>query len=101
MARLRLLDTNAMIALNQGQLSVGAEDSIAISFITRLELLSWPDADETELADLRGMIDAIDTIPFSGQIEDEVIKLRSARLLKLPDAIVRSHRDQYWGRPRN
>ena len=89
MARLKVLDTNAMIAVSQGKLAVEPADvRVVISVITRIELLAWPELSEAARKDVLRMVNAVETAQITPAIEKRVVELRTARTLKLPDAIV-------------
>ncbi len=88
MARVKVFDTNAMIAVSQGVLQVQPDTHVVISVISRIELLAWPGLSAESLIQVREMLATVEVAPISGPIEDTVIELRFGRLLKLPDAIV-------------
>lgn len=88
MGQLKVFDTNAMIAVSSGILSVDNQVQVSISIITRLELLGWPQLTPAGATLIRQMIDTVQTVNISPDVEAQTILLRSAKLLKLPDAIV-------------
>src|SRR5688500_11247689 len=78
-----------MIAVMNGELNIaGSEVRVAISVITRLELLAWPELSPQERELVRDMLNSVDVLPITLDIEEKVIEIRSTRSLKLPDAIV-------------
>jgi predicted nucleic acid-binding protein len=89
MAKLKVFDTNAMIAVSQGMLIVDPlQVRVAVSVVTRIELLSWPALSVSGRAELRRMLSSVDVIEISQQIEDLAIDVRVTHRLKLPDAII-------------
>lgn len=89
MAQLKVFDTNAMIAVSKGLLSVAPHQTrVVVSIITRLELLCWPELSVNERTLVREMVDSIEVAAITQEVEDRVIEVRSSRNLKLPDAII-------------
>jgi len=89
MARLKVFDTNALIAVSQGSFDISSQDvHVVISVITRIEFLAWPNLDDLQRELARRMLNSVDTAPLTEEIEEEVIALRKQRTLKLPDAII-------------
>lgn len=90
-----LLDTNAVVALLTGNqnvlLLVQDAEWIGISIITVLEFLSFPDLAEND-RDLFGLfMERVDVISLStddDNLIEAIISMRSARQIKLPDAII-------------
>ncbi|WP_133511178.1 type II toxin-antitoxin system VapC family toxin [Candidatus Thiosymbion oneisti] len=84
-----LLDTNAVIYLQKGllleDLPIG---EYAISVITEMELLSFAGLTEDQRTWLRRFINDLDIIGIDGDVKRRAIRLRLARCLKLPDAII-------------
>jgi predicted nucleic acid-binding protein len=86
-----VLDTNILIYLSGGNKSV--EEFLAgkqpvISFITEMELLSWPSLSPKDLKMVKMMIADCKVISLNDAIRDEAISIRRRTKLKLPDAIV-------------
>ncbi len=89
MASLKIYDTNAMIAISQGiHLVDPVQVRVAISIITKIELLAWPSLSPTDRADLRRMLAPLDVINIDQTIEDYAIDIRTNCRLKLPDALI-------------
>jgi predicted nucleic acid-binding protein len=84
-----LLDTNAVIYLQQGRLfeplPVGG---YGISVITEMELLSFSGLNETQTVWLKKFIGSVATVPLDGNVKETAIRLRREHRLKLPDAII-------------
>jgi hypothetical protein len=59
-----------------------------ISFITEMEILSWPSLSEKEYKIAKAMIGECRVIQMNNAIRDEAIAIRRSTRLKLPDAIV-------------
>jgi predicted nucleic acid-binding protein len=91
-----LLDTNVVIGLLKGEAaSVALVQSancqlaeMAVSQITRLELLSFHGIDAEETRTIDDFLVNIQVLPISSKVEDQIIALRQTRKIKLPDAIV-------------
>jgi predicted nucleic acid-binding protein len=91
-----LLDTNVVIGLLKGEAaSVALVQSancqlaeMAVSQITRLELLSFHGIDAEETRTIDDFLVNIQVLAFSSKVEDQIIALRQTRKIKLPDAIV-------------
>ena len=91
-----LLDTNFVIGLLKGNEQVDRylkEHSInvsecAYSFITRIELLSYPRITESEIAAIHSRLSAMQYLPMTPAIENTTIKIRRQYALKVPDAII-------------
>jgi hypothetical protein len=86
-----LLDTNILIYLTAGNKTVEAflqGKQPIISFITEMEILSWPSLSEKEYKIAKAMIGECRVIQMNNAIRDEAIAIRRSTRLKLPDAIV-------------
>lgn len=90
-----LLDTNAIIALLQGdskliQLLQGAE-WIGISVISHLEFLAFTNLTETDKKLFQQFLPQVEVLNLSSQDEslvNQIILIRQQHRLKLPDAII-------------
>ena len=88
-----LLDTNIVIGLLKQGLDILPKSNIkpensAISQITRIELLSFPQITPEEENIIKAFINTVTVISISEVIEKETINFRRARGGKLPDAII-------------
>ncbi|WOB45250.1 type II toxin-antitoxin system VapC family toxin [Thermoleptolyngbya oregonensis NK1-22] len=91
-----LLDTNFIIGLVKGNVQVAnllQDRSInleqcAYSFITRIELLSYPTITDAEVRAITSILNAMEYLPMTQTIEDMTIKIRRQYKLKTPDAII-------------
>jgi predicted nucleic acid-binding protein len=94
MDKLFILDTNAIIDLinkKYGALDLDlfvSENRCAISFITKLELLGFPEITEKEEQNILIFLQEIPVFSTSETIENETIKIRRTTNLKIPDAII-------------
>ena len=61
---------------------------IAISIITELELLSYPNMSKKELANVEGFISLCKLINYDSYIKEITINIRKSNNLKLSDAII-------------
>ena len=91
-----LLDTNVVIGLLKGNKPAIdlAEDvqldlrRIAVSQITRMELLGFQSLDASEEDHIRRFLGCCHVILLDEQIEELAIRIRRSTGLKLPDAII-------------
>ncbi len=91
-----LLDTNIAIDFLAGEEravsfledSLKEELGIAVSQITRIELLSYPDITDEEQEKEIAFLDRIEVIPITEEVEKEAIQIRRRRRLKIPDALI-------------
>lgn len=90
-----LLDTNAIVALLQGNsnlvnLVVRAE-WVGISIISFIEFLAFPGLQDEDKSLFRQFIERIEVVPLTDantQLIESVLSLRKGQKLKLPDAII-------------
>lgn len=97
-----LLDTNAVIALLQGnnQLLKRLQDVqwIGISIITQIEFLAFSglgDEDKQLFRQFLQRIDVIELAPTQKELINLIIELRQQYRIKLPDAIIAATAVQY------
>ncbi len=85
-----LLDTNIVLYLLGGKISNKEirEGEYLVSFVTELELLSYPNISETEENSIRDFLDNIRVVNITPQIKEQTIFFRKKYKLKLPDAII-------------
>lgn len=88
-----LLDTNIVIGLLKQGLEILPKSDIkpensAISQITRIELLSFPQITLEEERVIKSFVNAVTVISVSEVVEKETISFRRVRGGKLPDAII-------------
>ncbi len=86
-----LADTNILIYLLQGNKAVtdylDGKD-VYISFVTELELLSFPQLTTDELKKINQLLSSVKIIDINTSIKKSTIELRSKHKFKLPDSIV-------------
>lgn len=92
MSRL-LLDTNAVIYFFDGMDSIATlvldqGNDVSISFITKIELLSFDTDDMSLMKNISDFIEEIEVIFIDDQIIAEKIDYRKNAKLKVPDAII-------------
>jgi predicted nucleic acid-binding protein len=90
-----LIDTNVVIDYLENKLPLKASDildktDIQISVISRMEILAWPKATETQLEILNGFINASSVLGLNEPIIIKAIEIRKNHRVKLPDAIIAS-----------
>lgn len=89
MVTLKILDTNAVIYLQNGQLQKPLDaDEYGISIITEIELLSFQGLDEKQELWLKKFIETINVFPLGNAVKDKTILLRRKYKIKTPDAII-------------
>ena len=85
------LDTNILIYFLRGDQDVVdmlLDRDIVISFISELELLSFPTISRESEKAIKGLLENCFIVDISQEIKDLTIELRKKSRLKLPDAIV-------------
>jgi predicted nucleic acid-binding protein len=86
-----IIDTNVALYFLGGQLAEPLPDGeYAISVITEMELLPYPELDAESERNVRAFISCIERIGLSEEIIQSAIDLRHRYGLKLPDAIIAS-----------
>jgi predicted nucleic acid-binding protein len=94
MEKIFILDTNTIIDFvnkKYGALNFDlfvSKNRCAISFITKLELLGFPEITKKEEQGILIFLQKIPVLTISETIENETIKIRRNVNLKLPDAII-------------
>lgn len=86
-----LLDTNIVLYLLRGDKDIPSlikGSDIYISFITEMELLSFPKLSSNELSKIESLLKDVLILEFNAEIKRTAIKLRSKYNLGLPDSIV-------------
>ncbi|MEP6583135.1 MAG: type II toxin-antitoxin system VapC family toxin [Ginsengibacter sp.] len=86
-----LADTNIFIYLFKNNLQLGQlldKKTVYISYITELELLSFPKISENEIDAIRELISNCHIIQYSEDLKDDTIFLRKKYSLRIPDAII-------------
>jgi predicted nucleic acid-binding protein len=86
-----VLDTNILLYFLGGGINVSPffdEYNPIISFVTELELLSAPEISPNEKLFIQELLKDLTIIKYSDEHKEDVIKIRSKKKLKLPDAIV-------------
>ncbi len=99
-----LLDTNVVIGLLHGQEAsialVKAANcqlaEMAVSQITRLELLGFPGISAQEVQVIEAFLSNIQVLPISANVEAQTIAMRQSQKIKLPDAMVAGTAGAHW-----
>lgn len=85
------VDTNILLYFLKGDqevIEMIADKNLVISFITELELLSFPKiSPDTEDA-IKGLLKNCQIIDITSEVKDLTIEFRRKSKLKLPDSIV-------------
>ena len=85
------VDTNILIYLLRGEKEIAEMlqgKEVMISFITELELLSFPNITRSERKVIGELIDDCQVIDVNEEIKSMAVELRKAYKLKLPDALI-------------
>lgn len=86
-----LVDTNILVYLTGGNRNASEAvrgKRLSISFITEMELRSWPSLTSPELQVIEKLIHQCRIIDLADEIKERAIQIRRESKLKLPDAIV-------------
>lgn len=86
-----LLDTNIVLYMLSGDKTLSEllyNKKLYISFITQLELLSYPELTSEEKTAILDFLDDCIIVDINNRIKDEVIAIRSMAKIKLPDSII-------------
>lgn len=82
-----LLDTNQVIyAINSK--AILKENFYFISFVTEIELLSFPKLSADSEIFLKNVINRFNVVDINSEIKENTIKIRKSKNLKIPDAII-------------
>jgi predicted nucleic acid-binding protein len=88
-----VLDTNILLYFLGGDLKARKffnEYNPIVSFITELELLSAPEISQNQKMLIHDLLNLTTIIKYSDKHKEDIIKVRSQKKLKLPDAIIAS-----------
>lgn len=85
-----VLDTNIVLYILAGEydLSRIPEGTIFISFITELELLSYPKLSKNDERKIQDFLSGILKVGIQKEIKEKTIMLRKKYSIKLPDAMI-------------
>ncbi len=91
-----LIDTNILIYYFNGTMQPDVREftvevlstSFVISLITKIEFLGWPRFSDEDWVNARNFIEAAEVLSLSPVIVDETIRLKRAKSIKLPDAVI-------------
>jgi predicted nucleic acid-binding protein len=86
-----LLDTNILLYFLNGDINVRKfffEYNPVISFITELEILSSPDLSDNDKLNIQHLLSEVTILTYSDKYKQVILNIRSAKKLKLPDAII-------------
>lgn len=86
-----LIDTNIALYFLAGDKKLADildNTIIHLSFITELELLSYPALAETEKKEIQSFIDDCVTVDINHGIKKNTVEIRQESKLKLPDATI-------------
>ena len=85
-----ILDTNVLLYHVQGRLATPlAIGQYMVSFVTEIEVLSYPQISQAEETQLRQMFSAdIAVVGLTDDIKERAIAVRRNHRLRLPDALI-------------
>ena len=86
-----LIDTNIVLYILSGDKTLSDllfNKKLYVSFITQLELLSYPNLDKEEKLVIKQFLNDCVIIDINNRIKEEVIKIKNLRKIKLPDSII-------------
>ena len=86
-----LLDTNVVIYALEGKRHVVdliLDETIHLSFITEIELLSWSNVSHDDEKLISKFIHGCNVIEYSPILKEAVVKFRKKYNLRLPDAMI-------------
>lgn len=85
------LDTNVVIYALQGKQHIAnliEEEKLYLSFISEIELLSWPGLNSPDLGLVAKFINKCTVVEYSSQLKETVIDFRKRYHLKMSDAFI-------------
>jgi predicted nucleic acid-binding protein len=85
------VDTNILLYFLKGDqevIEMIADKDLVISFITELELLSFPEISPDSEESIKGLLKNCQIIDINSEFKDLTIEFRRKSKLKLPDSIV-------------
>lgn len=86
-----VVDTNILIYLTAGNKNIAEvvrDKNLIISFITEMEMRSWPSLTAGDVQTLKKLLSKCQVIGLNDEIKEKAIEIRKSTKLKLPDAIV-------------
>ena len=86
-----LVDTNVLINFSEGKKELDLylnENIVYVSVISEMELLGYTGISAKEIKFFQSLLSRVTIIDLINPIKVEVMKLRQANRIKLPDAIV-------------
>ena len=86
-----LVDTNIVLYALQGDMALAKlldGHNLYISFITRIELLSYPKIDQASIDLIEDFLEQVPVVESNPVINADAITLRRARGLEVPDSII-------------
>ena len=85
------LDTNIILYLLRGDKDIASllkQKDLYVSFITEMELLSFPKLSEAEMKMIQALLADVFILEFNSEIKKKAISLRSKYKITLPDSII-------------
>ncbi len=94
-----IADTNIFIYVLKNDIQLGRlldNNTIYISYITELELLSFPKISSKEIQLINDAINNCNIIHYSNDLKEEIIRIRRKYNLAIPDAIIAATASFYF-----
>lgn len=85
------VDSNILLYLlkgNKDATQILQDKEVFVSFITELEILSFPKISEEETSAILEVMNQFTVVDYNFRIKNETLRLRKLFNLKLPDAII-------------
>jgi len=86
-----VVDTNILIYILAGNQQIAEATrgkKLIVSFITEMELRSWPSLTQESSQTIKRLLSQCRIIPLNDEIKELAIEIRKKTKLKLPDSIV-------------
>lgn len=88
-----LIDTNVIIDFLGNKIPKNSIDFIAniefyISAVTKIEILGWKNATESQLRPLYSFIDTLNILPIDEIVINKTIEIRQSKKINLGDALI-------------
>lgn len=86
-----LVDTNIALYFLKGDpevIEILKDKSVYVSFITEIELLSFPKLNKQSTKMIRNFLSLCKVAGYSDKLRDKTVEIRKTASLKLPDAVI-------------
>jgi len=86
-----LVDTNIALYFLKGDpevVEILKDKSVYVSFITEIELLSFPKLNKQSAKMIRDFLSVCKVVGYGDELRDKTVEIRKTASLKLPDALI-------------